>query len=181
MASHKLNPKVIRIGDRVRLIDPRRIIKVGYELDIDKLQEEVRNDDAVLEFCESQRLRPKDVERVTRAIAACRLSERMRSGARRSIYWSEEFSELAGKVFTASSKHTVFTGEYQRDHYTIRYDEYDGPYLGHSQAHVLLELQIPLEYNVHNIIDSSNNNIYDYGFYVDRAQVQKLIAKEEGE
>lgn len=132
---------VFYVGDKVRLIDPRLILKIGYEKDIDSMLEAATQDERVIVFCREMKLNPRQRGEIIRTIARSMVP--LREGSKRSITFSDPDENLRGKEFFVASKHVRYTGVYSRASGGYSYDgeyDYEPAALRNAEAHIVLEL-----------------------------------------
>lgn len=163
----------IRVGDRVTLTDPRLIIKVGYDRDVETIYREIRDDPRIISFCLEMSLRERDKVSVTKAVSRSILAGSLRDGTERKIFYSSPREDLRDRQFYVVSKHVRKTGIYQGPSgsydYWGEYD-YDPGGLGNEQAHVILELS-EIRYRIKRV---SGPIDYESGLYVCSTQVAKI-------
>lgn len=161
---------IIRAGDTVRLVDPRRIIRIGYEVTAESLLPEVETDPEVLQFCQKQQLTRPSMDRVFRAVATSRMLAQMKTGAVRRVYHSEPFEHHRGNTFRAEEKRIRYSGTFYHGYsgtdYWGEYD-YEPAGLDNRTANVCLKLSMGFM----ELYDSSDEW---EGFWVLASQVEKV-------
>lgn len=161
---------VIRVGDTVKLIDPRKIQRIGYEVTAQTLLTEVEEDPRVMEFCREQALTRRSQERVILAIATSRMRRQMKTGAPRKIFYSEIFEHMGGNTYQVEEKKIRYSGTFYHGYSGYSYDgeyDYEPAGLDNRLTHICLRLS----YNCLILHDS-----YDEweGFWVTTDQVEKV-------
>lgn len=168
---------VFRIGDQVRITDPRRIVSVGYDTNIDTMIDKASRDERVIAFCKELRLYPKYTDKIIRIVARYFLMGSLKSGAKRKITFAEPEPDLTRRAYYIVSKHVRYTGAYgaasESTDYWGEYD-YDPACLIHPRAYIILQLS---EYE-HGLFwsTSGDSKQYEYqnGLFVTTAQVEKV-------
>lgn len=167
--------KIIRIGDRVRLIDPRRISRIGYEVTAESLISEVQSDSEVERFCQSQKLISRSYDRIIHAIAVSRMYRQMKDGAKKEIYFDPACDSLLGNVCTVADKKTKYTGSYYSADsgydYSGEYD-YTPAGLENRISHVCLKLNL-------GWLELYQSSDEFEGFWVTSNQVEKVFTEKE--
>lgn len=175
--------EVIHVGDLVRVIDPRRILSIGYERDIGTCTKEAEQDPRVRDFCSALHLSARHARRVYRAVGASILDRSIRDGAEKRIVFAEpdERLQAGGHYFNVLSKHTRYTGRYESASGggSDCYGEYDyqPACLSHAVAHVILELGGLSSSSLPSVFDALDDRCrYHFGWYLTTHQVEKVPA-----
>ncbi|MFA5897822.1 MAG: hypothetical protein WC829_01785 [Hyphomicrobium sp.] len=135
---------IYRPYDRVEIIAPHVFKRCGYPIDVKELADTF----TAAQITEAIRAvypnHPEydrnywPMERVAKALAAAVAAERRFGGNLRSIH-TEQHDDIVGQVVTVCGKRVVMTGER-----CPAYQDYDGEweqaYLGHAEAHVILNV-----------------------------------------
>ncbi|PWC98013.1 hypothetical protein [Azospirillum sp. TSO5] len=134
---------VIRIGDKVRILDPRLFIRCGYPLchkDVVDDLERNRSDD-IQAVAKQFGIAASGVvrDRLVSALAYGILRSKRFGGHERSIHLTEPRDHLGGLVTTVADKAVVVTGSYFPP--SGYYDDYDPGGLDGAKSHVILTLR----------------------------------------
>jgi hypothetical protein len=130
---------VYRPGDKVCILEPRFVFRVGYPLTWPMLRDEVQADPRILQTAELWGM-PVGHDLVD---GICRALTRLRhfGGNERSIYVWRSPNHI-GEITTVDSKRTVMTGTYNAPHFSGGdYNgerEYEPGYLSPCRSRVLL-------------------------------------------
>lgn len=141
---------VYKVGDKVRVVTPKWVKRVGYPLVWYDIEDEVRDDPrthaafTALGCSSADVLMPELPREFIVAVAKLRVRERGFGGRERSIHYHDLPGPLgrAGAVYEVIGKRTVRTGRYYPAGYWV--DTYSGEQDGHSggltdaKSHVLL-------------------------------------------
>ncbi|WP_372395228.1 hypothetical protein ABMY26_07095 (plasmid) [Azospirillum sp. HJ39] len=133
---------VIRVGDKVRILDPRLFIRCGYPLchkDVMADLEENRSAD-VQAVAEKFGIAGQGVvrDRLVSALAYGILRSKRFGGYERSIHLTDPRDHLGGLVATVADKAVVVTGSYFPP--SGHCDDYDPGGLDGAKSHVILTL-----------------------------------------
>jgi len=152
---------VFHVGDKVRVIEPLQVIRVGYPLTktdaLDAVEkeygDEIRNfmcsvgaaqaDDT---FFSSPEYDPRLYGDLLNAMASRYLRVKGYGGKERKVYTEVNERLRATSGWTVISKRHVKTGIYCSGSYSGGYDgepDYDPPYLSNEQTHTLLTIEPP--------------------------------------
>lgn len=141
--------RAIREGDTVKIIDPRPIVQLDYDFNVDSLVDDVWGDDTVRKFINDMGLDDRAKNRVVRAVASSKLYDLKKAGTARKLVLGETIEELRGvhvnvyeRVVRKSGFYTPGYGGYS--YYTGEYD-YDPPMLDNEQTHVCYSVSIMYE------------------------------------
>jgi hypothetical protein len=156
MSATQTKRTVYHVGDRVQVVEPLVVIRVGYPLTKEDALKAVEKEHAqkVSDFIVSVTGNPVDITTTDPRLCADLLdalaSHWIRSkgfgGKERKIYTEidERFRNTSG--WTVCSKRHVKTGTYCSGGYSGGYDsepDYDPPYLSNEQTHTLLTIEPP--------------------------------------
>jgi len=150
----KLDPKIIRRGDVVRIDNPEMFIRCGYPLSFQEVCEEVSetSKDDILSFMDKvSNSKPKIAIRavdptenrmyqaILKEIAYVRMREKKFGGSERRIVTekNEAFKDAKAEVVGVK---IVKTGDRVSGYGS--YDDYTPPYLGNEKTHKILKLWI---------------------------------------
>jgi hypothetical protein len=147
---------VYHVGDRVRILEPLQVIRVGYPLTKEDALRAVEKEYAqqVSDFIVSITGKPVKLTNTDprlcadlfEALALYWIRSRGFGGKERKIYTeaNERFRDTSG--WTVRSKRHVKTGTYCNGGYSGGYDgepDYDPPHLSNEQTHTLLTIEPP--------------------------------------
>lgn len=143
----KLRKNIIRIGDQVRVLEPLRFIRCGYERNKETIRVEILEKhkldiEQLLRATiggVSTHLWNRATEKIADELAYAKLQMTAQSGARRRIY-TELVESMRGGIYTVQHKTTAVTGQYFRyapDYWT---GEQDPPELSDVETHIILEI-----------------------------------------
>lgn len=145
---------VIRVGDRVKIIDPLQFVRVGYPLTVENvIENHITQDHRYLlqqlinsTGYKTDRLSTDpEYSRLETALARLILKTKKFGGPERKVH-TKYVAEYAGKEATVRSKRYVKTGTYQSGSsfqgYYDDYPEYEPPYLKNEKTVVIYELDI---------------------------------------
>jgi hypothetical protein len=167
---------IIRPGNAVRLLDPRRILRIDYEVTAKSLIPEVEVDPAVLEFCQSQRLNYRSQERVILAVATSRMHNQMKTGAEKKIVFDEIIEYMRGNTYQVEGKKVRYSGTFYHGHSGTDYwgeYSYEPAGLDNRTAHVCLKLAC-------NWLGGISDGCDEWeGFWVTTDQVEKVEKEED--
>lgn len=141
----KVDPKIIRVGDRAKIIDPLMFIRCGYPLclaDIEKSPEFQSIEPKIEEFWDNLGLSPQEKESslVRKAVLRCLLRKSGFGGKERKII-TKEVPGLKGATISIVRKKNVKTGIYERGSRDYEGD-YSPPYLSNEKTHVICQFVI---------------------------------------
>jgi len=136
---------IIRVGDRVRVVNPVVVVRVGYPKCLADYEKEVREK---LGFQLTQLLLAAGVpeheldssrsgRKILSELAYC-LGNKDRWGGRLRSLHTVEVPELRVQDFTVLEMRTAFTGVHESG--SGQWDDYSPPCLGHAKAHRLARL-----------------------------------------
>lgn len=172
------NDNIIRVGDRVLVIDPRPIKYLDYDKTIDDYIEDAKLYPGVEILIKG--MKERHVRRIYKAIAGHLLSIAMRKGInKKSLVLNEPNERLRDKTFTVHEKVIKFTGEYYPASGGYTYTDYGDEYdyepasLGNSQAHICLKLQFGFSQG------KKGKWPYDGGIWLTSKQVRKVKEDED--
>jgi hypothetical protein len=147
---------ICRVGDKVRIVEPLQIVRVGYPLTKEDALKAVEKEYAqqVSDFIVSVIGKPIELTDTDPrlcadlfdALASYWIRSKGFGGKERKIYTeaNERFRGTSG--WTVISKRHVKTGTYCSGGYSGGYDgepDYDPPYLSNEQTHTLLIIEPP--------------------------------------
>lgn len=158
---------IYREGDKVKLVNRRRIVKVGYDNDPDVYEEEARSAPEIEALRTRLKLDERTIERVIRAVCCGMMASRKRDGNRRRVIFSEDFTDIPhrGKTeFRVNSKHVVYEGVYDGGGWYGDGD-YDSPALLQRKAVIVLEL-VPWSWGISFLREKSQGFHYESGLFV---------------
>lgn len=161
---------IIRVGDTVKLIDPRKIQRIGYEVTAQTLLTEVETDPKVIEFCREQTLTRRSQERVILAIATSRMHHQMKTGAPRKIFYSEIFEYMKGNTYQVEEKKIRYSGTFYHGYSGYSYYgecDYEPAGLDNRLTHICLRLSCAW------LIPHDSYDEWE-GFWVTTDQVEKV-------
>lgn len=165
----------IKAGDVVRVTDPRRIIKIGYDHDVDHFIDEVEDDPDIIKFLQDQHIDQRGRDRVVRAIASSRMARSRRQGSERRVFHGEVEEWMEGRVFNVSSRFVRWIGRYDKGYWSGsgygEWDDYDPPALVSRQALIVLGLD-GVGLLTSDDHDPSYPSDYELGMYVLESQVE---------
>ena len=154
---------VIRINDRVRILNPQIFVRCGYPLTVQIVKDTIitqKQKDAIWTMLEAfnipnipdrvqdnyfvfTKADNKTYEKILHDMAWVVLGQKGWGGKDRKIY-AEYKPELLDREFQVISKRVVKTGTHISGHsyrdYFSSYDEYDPPYLMNEKTHIILKL-----------------------------------------
>jgi len=162
----KLDPKIIRIRDRVKIINPEVFIRCGYPLCKADVKEEIyqhygkfiedlvysvskgnefldRNNSSVELFNDENRSDRNANSKIMDALVSIRLVAKKFGGNERKIF-TKAYDQLKGKTFYVTGIRFIQTGTYVSGyggHFSGDYD-YSLPYLSEPKIHKLLTLDV---------------------------------------
>ena len=169
---------IYRIGDRVRLIDPRPIIRIGYDVTPESLYPEVVQDSDVQDFIVKQNLTHKMAVKVYWAVAISRVRRQMKGGNERKVILGDPIEQYGDMIYTILDKKVRYTGVYDPGYsgydYYGEYD-YDPPSLCNVEAHVCLCL------NPFWVIAQDRAPEWSDGLWVTSDQVEKVNTQSDTE
>ncbi len=134
---------VYRVGDRVRIIEPCFVVRVGYPLSWPMLREEVSNDPRLLQTIALWGVEGHGKAWYEILDGICRALVRKRGfgGRERSVFTVNK-PDAAGQVSEVHKKRNVQTGTYHAPHYSsggyYSEPEWEPGYLDHVKTRVLL-------------------------------------------
>jgi len=194
----KLDPKIIRRGDVVRIKNPEMFIRCGYPLSFPDVCEEVSeiHKEDILKFIDKVTdIKPKLEIRVTdptnnriyqaivKELAYIRMREKKFGGSERRIFTlrNEAFKNARAEVFGVK---IVKTGDYVKgsrgyDPYSGEYD-YEPSYLGNEKTHKILQLYIrtPIIQRQPKLVSAPD---WNYDIAIEVIHVEKIMDKAEFE
>lgn len=169
------NKTVFRVGDTIKVINPEIVVRVGYPLTIQSIQESFtdKEKESIIELLKGfgmPYLDGPDIDNlngsfqksysqifydVSYKLARYRLEQKRWGGKEKKIY-TEIHSEFLGKEFYVCKKRIAKTGIYNDSYQSSGsyYDppEYDPPYLSNVKSHILLMFLNGLEtYEIESI------------------------------
>lgn len=157
---------VIHIGDKVRIINPEMVVRVGYDFTFEKAIPvvEEKYSPQILQFMESigfnqgmfsARLKDKKLFRdIVNSIAYAVVGESFRCGNERKIY-TEKQPYLTDMEFKVHHKYVVRTGQYYPS--SGGYDSFSGEYdyecggLSKPKNHIILNLTTDDEIRAYDV------------------------------
>ena len=157
---------VYHVGDKIRIVDPKFIDRVGYPVRWDSLVPDFRQHPKMIEAMQLLGMIPADQYTVSGRVAldfaqGCAKAQNRLNGfggrTRSLYYWHGDFSQWAGTTATVSGKRTAKTGEYYapsggRFMTDCGYEyEYANGGLEDAKTHVLLRLDIGFEIEACNV------------------------------
>ena len=196
----KLDPKIIRRGDVVRIDNPEMFIRCGYPLSFQEVCEEVSetSKDDILKFIDRVTNRkPKlkiDIkvtdptanrmyQAIVKEIAYVRMREKKFGGSERRIVTEKNEAFKNAKAEVVGVK-IVKTGDYVKgssgyDPYSGEYD-YEPSYLGNEKTHKILQLYIrtPIITRQPKLVNSID---WNYDIAIEVIHVEKIMDKAEFE
>lgn len=163
-----MKQKAINVGDDVILIDPRPIIQLDYDVNINTIAKEAGKEQVIIDFIRQQKLDSIATERLLKVIASSRLKLLDKSGRKRVLVLGEPIEKHREQTFSILNRIVKYTGKYNRGYSTGYYDEqeYEPPYLSSIKAIVCYQLWSSFS------IDSLHWPYY--GFWVTRDQVKRV-------
>ena len=158
----KLNPNIIRVGDRVKIINPVFVTRCGYPLCVEDMKKEVcerfgkeikkliysvqQNDNKIISNpYEINEKESRDYQSIIRTLAHVRLKAKNYGGNERTLH-TKIVENLKGKEVVVVSTKIVQTGTYNPssggyDSYSGEYD-YVPAYLTNVKTHKILQLEM---------------------------------------
>jgi hypothetical protein len=168
MRKRKLDPKIIRSGDRVKIINPEVFLRCGYPLCKEDLKDELRkkyrkviesllwsarNDKEFVLKAELDtgwinhgisRSEINGYNSIIDILASAQLIAKKFGGNERKIF-TQKYDNLKDRIFYVTGKKTVMTGFYVPGSGGISYHDeydYDPPCLEGSKSHIILSLDL---------------------------------------
>lgn len=162
---------VIRVGDRVKIIDPLQFVRVGYALTVEDVREShITQDQAHLlkQLINSTGYKldytmfpDSEYSRLETALARLILKTKKFGGPDRSVH-TQYMIEYLGKLGTVRAKRYVKTGIYQNgtsyQGYYDDYPEYEPPYLKNEKTVVIYQIEIDSD-TWHNFVEFPHGTI----------------------
>jgi len=188
----KKDPKIIRVGDKVRIVNPYFFVRVGYPLtpamaeeeiaeffskEINEFLNKIKPTDSKADHPLSLGQRDRDkksFDRVVRALSYDWVKLRGFGGRERKIY-SEPVTIPEDCIATVISIKYVKTGTYeygsggQYNAWNGDYDDYQPAYLSDEKTHKILEV------DYRRIIFADNDQ------WIEAANVEKIHEEEDAE
>lgn len=178
---------IIRVGDRVKVINPEFVVRVGYPLSFSAAKEWVRAncsqdferlvafDGGVTEL--SDPWSGREEQRILSALA--KLYQRhMGYGGRERTIHTRRIDEEAGRTYAVTDRRVVKTGDYfppscyhEHTYDGIEYEYYPGG-LDNEKTHVLLCLGYHMQ-------DWYEDKDFTFGKWIERRNVEKVGRSEE--
>lgn len=183
---------VIRVHDRVRIINPESFVRCGYPLTKQMMKDSMTPEE--LEAIHTMfktfgvhtkfapdwkglmgdfKMENSALEGVKDLIAGLKLREQGWGGKERKIY-TEPLPHLLNAVGTVQSKRTVKTGTYRHgscySSYYDGYDDYEPPYLDQVESHVILTVRVYRQ-----------GLIFGTDIDIEKCHVQKLVEEPQGQ
>lgn len=165
----------LRVGDTVRLLDPRPIVRLDYAQTVDSCREQAGQDPRVREFLSRMGTDPRyggdldhwSRERIIGAVAASIMSRHKRRGARRELVHGGPVEELRGVELRIVDRQIRQTGR-------LTWDE--GWYLDTDATHVCYRLGNPRSYSTALGLAEMEARPHwpKTGFWVTREQVERV-------
>lgn len=144
----------IKVGDRVRILEPEFFIRCGYENNIDDLMAEIYQKERtqINTFSDLMGgISEHGIDKIVRQVAYERLHRKKKEGNPRLIFTHREES-FKGQDYSVSRIQFVKTGIYSAS--TGGYhDDYDPAYLANEQTHRILHLRM-----LGKVVTGSNRN-----------------------
>jgi hypothetical protein len=165
MRKPKLDPKIIRRGDRVRVVIPEIFVRCGYPLCKADLKEDIYKhygrlvEDIIYSVGKGDKLISRDEDGIfpspSRAIDSCnnkiidilasiRLVAKNFGGNERKVF-TKRYDEIKDRIFQVRGIRFVTTGEYVRGYSGYSYEgdwDCDPPYLSDPKVHKILSLDL---------------------------------------
>jgi hypothetical protein len=149
---------VFHVGDKVRIVEPLQVVRVGYPLTKEDALGAVEKEYSlrIYDFIASLTEQPSEFvitdadsrlyNDLLEALASHWIRSKEFGGKERKIYTevNEQLRNMSG--WTVTSRRHVKTGTYCRGGYSGGYDsepDYDPPYLSGEQTHTLLTIEPP--------------------------------------
>ena len=169
--SKKLNPNIIRIGDKVKIIKPFIFIRCGYPMSKKDIKESLSKEklDLLENFVYNFTGLTRDVftpnyradniiDKVKDQLAFGILVANGFGGNTRSIH-SKERPELLNITGVVRTRRVVRTGVHERGSRDQETGYYDPSYLGNVKSHIIFGIDIDLNYDMIGFIDDFDINI----------------------
>jgi len=184
----KLDPKIIRVGDTVKIVNPQLFVRCGYPLSIEDMEEEVKElfmgdiDDLVnsmgfdvfteaprrIDFDYSRLNKGKVYRKIIRELAYIRLRRKNFGGNERKVFTEpyDEYKDLEAEV---TGIKICKSGTYNQGYgggcdYWTGQSDYEPAYLSPCKTHKILTLD---RYQ-NDIISSYTNHIRIEAKYVEK-------------
>jgi hypothetical protein len=145
----KLDPKIIRIGDEVKVINPETFLRCGYPLTkLDLYEETMEKHSDQVDFLLSHTGMhdPKYhlvKYKIIDALAYGFLKQRRFGGHERKIY-TDTWKELHNKIGVVRKIKFVKTGIYNHGGHGLDVDDYEPPFLSSVGTHKILLIYVPI-------------------------------------
>lgn len=165
MRKRKLDPKIIRAGDKVKIVNPEVFVRCGYPLCKADLKEEIYQhygkliEDIMYSVGKGNKLISRNEESLFPAadimidpfnnkfideLASIRLRAKKFGGNERKIF-TKRYEDLKDKVFYVRGTRFVQTGFYvpgDSSQYYSEYDDFTPPYLDKAKTHKILIIDL---------------------------------------
>lgn len=177
----KLDPKIIRRGDVVEIVNPQAFLRCGYPLSLEDGKEYIEknmNKD-VLGLLnkvagKENRFNNSTYHKIVKLLAYEYIKSENFGGNERRIF-TKEYKDMKGKEALVESIKFVKTGIYNRGYVGYNYSgdyECDPPYLSYEKTHKILTLSITRPRK------DSELNWYE-PIMIEAIHVKKLMSEEE--
>lgn len=140
-----MKKEIIRIGDRVRIVIPKFVVRVGYPFGLEYAENNLVSDEEkekirrLLGYVDGVKFgevtKTKSYRKILHEVCLNKLKQVGFGGNARRIH-IEEISSLKDTIFQVSDKRVVKTGDYMAARHWD--DDYAPAYLSNCRAHVLL-------------------------------------------
>jgi hypothetical protein len=192
MRKRRVNPKIVRVGDTVKVINPVVINRVGYPLSVDDCAKEIEQiftedienliyrssyDDeltnkkieGVLWYPSSSNHHSRSFYRIVRELAYQRLKSKGFGGDERKLF-TEVFEPIRNRIYKVKKIIIRVSGTYNKAYggysYNGEYD-YEPAYLSDSKVHKILVLNTTRTGVLYDVAD-------DKGEYIMTQEMQKM-------
>jgi hypothetical protein len=172
----KLDPKIIREGDTVKVIVPKEFIRCGYPMDLKDFRVEVKktHQKAIDKFLNSIGIATWDSnsstsKQILNAITYALAKQKSFGGSERALY-TKDLPVIKDIIFPVHGIHFVKTGFYEEGYsYSSEDGEYEPPYLSSEKTHKILKLHVFDHYNVYKQLG------YSSYFFIEASNVEKVL------
>jgi len=136
---------VFNIGDKIRVIIPETVSRIGYNLSLTDVYDEIgKHDSRIQSFLldvdapwYDNKVMGVVEEGIRKALAYGILSKRNFGGPERKIHVNKD-NEFLGRIAKVMNKKIVRTGKYNKGSYGNEGDDFTPAYLSNIKSHVLL-------------------------------------------